>query len=83
LTQSSDYEDKDDIIINYTLGYFFKTLGRSDRALYFEGLAKEQLDEAIERDDTRPDIEISRDIDNSGLTNQGPYWSDPWVRTAP
>jgi hypothetical protein len=83
LTQSSDYEDKDDIIINYTLGYFFKTLGRSDRALYFEGLAKEQLDEAIERDDTRPDIEISRDIDNAGLTNQGPYWHDPWVRTAP
>lgn len=82
-TQSSDYEDKDDIIINYTLGYFFKMIGREDRAAYFEGLAKEQLDEAIERDDTRPDIEISRDIDNAGLTSQGPYWADPWVRSQP
>jgi hypothetical protein len=83
LTQSSDYDNKDDIIINYTLGYFFKTLGRTDRALYFEGLAKEQLDEAIERDDTRPDIEVSRDIENAGFSNQGPYWADPWVRNAP
>lgn len=83
-TQSSDYEDKDDIIINYTLGYLFKTLGRADRASYFEGLAKEQLDEAIERDDTRPDIEVSRDIGDSGVGNvNSSYWADPFVKSSP
>lgn len=81
LTQSSDYESKDDVLLNYTLGYFYKTLGRADRAAYFEGLAKEQLDEAIERDDTRPDIEVSRDVDGAAGTIQGPYWSDPFVRS--
>lgn len=82
-TQSSDFEAKDDIIINYTLGYFFKSLGRADRAQYFEGLAKEQLDEAIERDDTRPDIEISRDTDGLASVVSTPYWADPWVRNSP
>jgi hypothetical protein len=82
-TQTSDFENKDDVLINYTLGYFFKTLGRADRAIYFEGLAKEQLDEAIERDDHRPDIEISRDVEGMGAGGvSGPYWLDPFVNHA-
>lgn len=84
-TQSSDYLDKDDILINYTLGYFFKALGRADRATYYENLAKEQLDEAIERDDNRPDIEVSRDVDGlgAGAVGQGAYWANPFVKNAP
>ena len=83
-SQVSDLENKDDILICYALGYFFKTLGRPDRAAYFEGLAKEQLDEAIEKDDTRPDIEVSRDLDEAGTgLTQGPWWADPFVRSAP
>jgi hypothetical protein len=81
--QVSDFEAKDDILINYSLGYLFKTLGRADRATYFENLAKEQLDEAIEKDDTRPDIEVSRDIDQLGISATGPYWADPFVRSSP
>jgi hypothetical protein len=68
-------------LICYALGYFFKTLGRNDRAVYFEGLAKEQLDEAIERDDTRPDMEISRDTTDMGMTTSGPYWANPFVES--
>ncbi len=80
LTQSSDFENKDDVLINYTLGYFSKGLGRADRAAYYEGLAKEQLDEAIEKDDTRPDIEVSRDVEGAASGGmQGPYWQDPFV----
>ncbi len=83
LTQASDFENKDDVLINYTLGYFFKILGRADRAAYFEGLAKEQLDEAIEKDDNRPDIEISRDVEGMGTGGvSGPYWQNPWINHA-
>jgi hypothetical protein len=83
-TQVSDLENKDDVIIAWTLGYFFKMLGRLDRSAYFEGLAQEQLDEAIERDDTRPDIEVSRDIPAVGLaTLQGAYWANPFIKSAP
>jgi hypothetical protein len=49
--------------------------------VYFEGLAKEQLDEAIERDDTRPDMEISRDTTDMGMTTSGPYWANPFVES--
>lgn len=83
-TQVSDFEDKDDILLNYTLAYFFKSLGRNDRANYFEGLAKEQLDEAIERSEEEPDIDISRDTENAGYAeNQGAYWASPFVKSAP
>lgn len=81
--QVSDFENKDDVLINYALAYFFKTLGRADRAAYFEALAKEQLDEAIERDDTRPDIEISRDVPSIASAEVGPYWASPWVKYSP
>lgn len=81
LTQSSEYDSKDDILLNYCLAYFFKSLGRADRATYFEALAKEQLDEAIERDDLRPDIEVSRDVRTA--TGQSEYWADPFVKSAP
>jgi hypothetical protein len=83
LTQVSEFENKDDIIINYTLGYFFKTLGRTDRAAYFEALAKEQLDEAIDKDDTRPDIEVSRDTESSVSDNTGAYWQNPFIMRSP
>lgn len=82
-SQVSDFENKDDVIINYALAYFFKVLGRADRAAYFETLAKEQLDEAIERDDNRPDIEVSRDVPAIAGAPQGPYWADPFVKNAP
>ncbi len=84
-TQSSQYDGKDDILLNYVLAYFFKALGRADRAQYFESLAKEQLDEAIERDDLRPDMEVSRDVDGTGLYDgtNGAYWAQPFVKSAP
>lgn len=83
LSQVSDFDNKDDLLIAYALAYFFKSLGRNDRAAYFEGLGKEQLDEAIDRDDTRPDIEVSRDIDNMTIDSQGAYWSQPFTNSAP
>lgn len=82
-TQRSAFENKDDLLISYCLAYFWKTFARADRALYFEELSKQQLDEAIERDDTRPDIEVSRDIPALGGLTQGPYWADPLVTRAP
>ena len=82
-SQTSDFENKDDLLISYCLAYFFKTLGRNDRAVYFEGLSKEQLDEAIDKDDTRPDIEVSRDVPALGGMTQGPYWADPFQARAP
>jgi hypothetical protein len=79
LTQASDYDEKDYILLNYSLAFFFQSLGRNDRALYFEGLAKEQLDEAIERNVEEPDMDISRD-DADMPWPTGEYWANPFYR---
>ena len=80
--QTSEFTNKDDLLISYCLGYFSKLYGRIDKATYFEGLAKEQLDEAIDKDDTRPDLETSRDVPALAGIAEGPYWANPWVRTS-
>lgn len=82
-SQVSDFENKDDVIVCYALAYEFKLLGRADRASYFEGLAKEQLDEAIEKDDNRPDMEVARDTESSADPTSGAYWQQPFIPAAP
>lgn len=79
--QVSEFENKDDVLINYALAYFFKSLGRADRAAYLEGLAKEQLDEALDKDDTRPDIEVDGGTGNDPAS--GAYWQQAFVKSAP
>lgn len=83
-SQKSDFENKDDCIIDYALAYFYKILGRPDRSAAFEASSKERLDEAIEKDDTRPDMEVARDIDQGASdATQGAYWAQPFVKSAP
>lgn len=79
-TQVSEYEQKDDILLNLAIAYFWRSLGRADRSQYFMGLGQEQLDEAIARDGEHPDMEVSRDIDG-GIGPVGDYWSNPWVNS--
>lgn len=77
----SDFDNKDDLIVCWALAYEFKLLGRADRAAYFEGLAKEQLDEAIEKDDNRPDMEVGREAALGGADGgSGAYWAQPFVK---
>lgn len=77
--QTSEFEYKDDILIAYALAYLWESLGRSDRAQYFEELGKTKLDEAIEKDDDRPDIEVARDVPELNAALLGPYWANPFV----
>jgi len=81
--QVSQFDNKDDLLISYSLAYFFKTLGRTDRAAYFEELSTKQLEEAIERDDTRPDIDVSLDERDNDISTSGPYWANPEVARSP
>lgn len=83
MSQSSDFENKDDLLISWALAYFHKILGRADRATYFEGLAKEQLDEAIDKDDDRPDIEVATELSSGGDAASGAYWQQPFSKGTP
>lgn len=82
--QESMYTDKDDILINWSLGYLHRSYGRLDRAVYHENLVNELVAEAIEQDDRQPDLDISHDLDrlDTGSTSIM-YWNNPWVMTQP
>ena len=83
LTQSSDFADKDDIIINWTLGYKHRSYGRLDRAVYHENLVNELINEAIEFDDRQPDLEIAHDLGQLPAVVNVPYWQNPFIPTQP
>jgi len=75
--------DKDDILINWTLGYKWRSYGRLDRAVYHENLVNELVEEAIELDDRRPDIEVSHDLGPVPAAVSVPYWSNAFVDRQP
>lgn len=78
-SNTSTFEDKDFIILNFALAFLFQSLGRNDRALYFELLAEKQLAEAIELNVDIPDLDISRG--DAGMAGApGEYWRDPFFR---
>jgi hypothetical protein len=82
MAATSDFRDKDDILINWTLGYKHRSYGRLDRATYHENLVNELVAEAIEFDDSRPDIEVSHDVGVTSMSST-PYWQDPFVPNQP
>lgn len=81
-TQFSDFDNKDDILIDLTLSRIFRSLGPATA-----GLAEEYLNsaimatkEAIAREGTRPDMQISRDVKGLNETAAGQYWADPFIK---
>lgn len=82
-TQASDFVDKDDILINWALGYKHRSYGRLDRAVYHENLCDALINEAIEFDDRQPDLEISHDLGQLPAVVNVPYWANPFIPTMP
>lgn len=82
-TQASDYQDKDDILINFALGYLWRSYGRVDLATYHENIVAELVKEAIEFDDRRPDMDVSRDIGTMPSALNVPYWANPFIINPP
>jgi hypothetical protein len=83
LNATSDYESKDDILINWALGYKWRAYGRLDRAVYHENLVDHLIEEAIDLDDRRPDLEVSKDLGQLPAVVNVPYWQNPFIPTQP
>jgi hypothetical protein len=83
LTAASIYSDKDDILINWSLGYLHRSYGRLDRAVYHENLVNELVNEAIDQDDRQPDLEVSKDLGELPSIVATSYWNNPFIMTQP
>lgn len=82
ITQTSDFDNKDDILLEDALRHFWRRLGRMDQADVHEKRVERLVVEAVEREDTRPDMDVAADITAIGL-NTIEYWDNPFVNSAP
>lgn len=76
----SDYEQKDDLIIELACAYLWRSFGRPDRAEEYFQDANRSFMEAVKQDTDMPDLEINIDVDTQNL---GKYWADPFIRISP
>ena len=79
-TDTSDLDDKDDLIIFLTTAYLFGRLGEYDRANRFFAIFKDEMNEARLDDLDTPDKDIKPRI--APLVQIGDYWKDPFVRSS-
>src|SRR6185312_4171711 len=79
-TQVSDFDNKDDILIYLSLAYLWNSLGRAEKAAPYMQEAVNATKEAIKREGTRPDMEVSRDISTNPIGDSNNYWADPFIR---
>lgn len=78
---TSDFVDKDDILIDWALEYMFRLNGRPDLADGYDKMALDRAREAKSTDEDRPDMNAS--LDNMGGNISGPYWQNAFIRQAP
>lgn len=81
-TMTSDFVDKDDIIIDWALEYLFRLFGRPDLADGYDHMALDRAKEAKFNDEDRPDMDASDDPMTSGGVT-GPYWLNAFIRSSP
>lgn len=81
----SDYNQKDEILIELALVYAYNSLGKIDDAQAHWARAKPLLVEAINTDQTKPDLEIVPGPGHEELLNglSHEYWNDPFIRSLP
>lgn len=77
-TVTSDFDNKDDILLEDALRHTWRRLGRLDQADAHEKRVERLVTEAIEREDTRPDMDIATDISSIQNTLEM-YWSNPFI----
>jgi hypothetical protein len=76
----SDYDGKDDILIDLAAAYLWGSIGRTDKASDFIQKGELHFNDAVKQDNDMPDLDINIDIQTDNLGN---YWADPFARTMP
>lgn len=81
----SDFDRKDDVLIELAIAQFYWSLGKEDEAAKHERRAAAILGEALSEDLSEPDTDIvPHTLDQDTRDVEGvPYWQDPFKRDQP
>src|SRR3990172_3706195 len=76
----SEFNEKDELLIELAVSYAYRTLGNPEEANKHEGIAKRLFTEADSIDRDKPDLDL---VGDARTGSQGPqdYWRDPFVRS--
>lgn len=77
-TQTSDFTNKDDMIIALSVSWAFTSIGRMEDAARWWAMYKDMLTIAETEDRDNPDEIIVADRDDAGVRTD--YWRDPFFR---
>ncbi len=77
---ASDFDHKDDIIINLTVSGLFHRVGEYERGGRFFGIFKDMWDDAVKEELNEPDRVIRPPQNEPSRRASGEYWLDPFVR---
>lgn len=81
--QVSEFNQKDEVLIELALSYINRTLGKTEKANQHELAAQKLLAEAKEVDRTKPDENITPSLSDAAVSGRvGEPWNDPFVRDA-
>lgn len=78
--QTSDFLEKDEILVEMSLAYAYRSLGKPDEATKHEGVVRRLLIEAESADRSKPDLDQVGDA-RPGVQGPSDYWRDPFVRS--
>lgn len=78
---TSEFLNKDDIIIHFATSYMYHSLGEYERATRFFGIAASNAKTASREDATRPDEEIKPSFEFRSAQLRGDPWTDPFIRS--
>jgi len=82
---ASQYNQKDEILIELGLVYAFNSLGKQEDAQKHWVRARGLLAEAVSTDMEKPDLDITPGPGSEQIDNLMPrdYWNDPFIRNSP
>lgn len=83
VSQLSDLDEKDDLILALATFTMFSSLGQKDDGFVYLSTAKAMLNEAVIEDRSEPDIDYSGGGVVAGDFPLGDYWADPFVNRSP
>ena len=79
-TQTSDFTEKDDMLILLATVLAWTTLGKEERAMNFWTIYRSMLGDVLPDANTEPDSTIRGFPGPDRTTATGEYWADPFIR---
>lgn len=89
VTQVTDYDSKDDLLIKLAAAYLWRSFGRPDKGLEYEievfgpdpGRLGGMFAAAVKQDTDMPDLEVNPSLEDANVL--GKYWADPFIKSSP